>query len=248
MKIIKYIYLAFFLLLSIFSCSTFATAIVKTNSSTYFFEGGAKFKDGQVKTQTSSGDLFYTMGENERWDWVGKGAEKDQYNEYYGGYGWTSIKRTTNSFNQLVGQDYYGYSDNDTVLNFMKSFIEWDFTVLNDNAWLDTTIVTGTGSAHFNLFNITSGIDSFDSGNLNSWEIFEEHHVLLEQGNRYRISSLMNNSAGGDGWEIYNYLRFDNASISIAAPSTLLVFIFGLMVLLNPQKYLIARSRKFLNT
>lgn len=236
MKAIKYTHLPFTLLLYFFSCSAFSTAIIDTNSMYYEFEGGSEFNDGQVKSQTSSGGLFYAIGEDGAFNWMGKGEQKDQYNDTYGGYGFTNVRLTTSYFSQLSGQDYYGYNNSTTALNFINTFIEWDFTALEDDALLYATILTGTGSAHFNIFNITSGVDLFDSGNLNAWQDIDNFSVLLEQDNSYRISSVISNSSlGYDGFESYTALVFENASIKVPAPSSFLFLGFGLIALLKPK-------------
>ena len=238
MKAIKYTHLPLTLLLYFFSCSAFSIAIIDTNSMYYEFEGGAEFKDGQVNTQTSSGGLFYAIGEDGAFNWIGKGEQKDQYNDTYGGYGFTNVRLTTSDFTQLSGQYDYGYNNSTTALNFITTFIEWDFTALEDDALLYATILPGTGSAHFNIFNITSGVDLFDSGNLNAWQDIDNFSVLLEQDNSYRISSLINNSSPGyDGYESYTTLVFENASIKVPAPSSFLFLGFGLIALLKPKKY-----------
>ncbi|MFT6985893.1 MAG: hypothetical protein ACJAT7_001713 [Psychromonas sp.] len=231
MKTNRYIKIIAATSLLLLSQQTLATAFLNTTSSYYELQGGATFNDGEMRSQTSSGGLFWAMGENGDFDFTGEGKQYDQYGNSYGGYGWMEISRTENSLRQFGGQEH-NWSSNSSVghqTNFIDSLIEWEFDVLYDDAWVDYLLLfSGTGSIDFNITNMTTGKSLFNVDNYSSI-LSGPIDIILLQDNHYRLSSTINNSSPSDGMYSETDIHFANAEMQLPTPKSALLFLLAIL-------------------
>lgn len=228
MKTNRYIQIIVATSLFLLSQQTLASAFLKTTSSYYALQGGATFNDGGMRSQASSGGLFWAMGEDGNFNFTGEGKQYDQYGNPYGGYGWMNITRTESSLRQFGGQEnnWSSNSSLDHRTNFIDSLIEWEFDVLYDDAWVDYLLLfAGTGSIDFDITNMTTGKSLFNVDNYSSTRSGPSD-ILLLQGNHYRLSSTINNSSTSDGMYSETDIHFANAEMQLPTPSSTLLFIF----------------------
>lgn len=213
------------------SAQSFAGSIT-TLSSFYSIEAGAHFLDGEVKTQQSSGDLLYGMGERGTYSFSGTGTKKDQLGNLNSATGYVNYSSTKSLFSFVAGRQRQG-----SAKGFLQSQLQWNFRV-DGNATLSYAFLSGYGKGWSDLYDITSDQKVFDSGLVGrGGDSLYESKTALVSGHEYRYSnnylSLGNSSDG----EIF--MNFNGASLVLPAPASLGILalsILGLGLVLRRKK------------
>jgi len=196
---------------------------IKTISSVYKVEAGTTFSDGDIKTQKTSGDLFYAMGESGEFLWIGSGTKKDQFGEIYSGFGFVDYKRTSSS---LTFKGYGGiHTDNSMFLSgstFLQSEFDWNFQIEGGDALLNYVFITESGEGgKSSLYDITDQEWVFDSGNLGMWDGIDGSYIL-ESNHQYHYSNSY--TSYSRAYEGYSDMRFENATMELPTPATFGIF------------------------
>lgn len=219
------------------SVQSFAASIT-TLSSFYSIEAGAHFLDGGVKTQNSSGDLLYGMGERGTYSFSGTGTKKDQQGNLNSATGYVNYSSTESMLSFNAGRQSHG-----DAKGFLQSQLQWNFRV-DGNATLSYAFLRGYGEGRSDLYDITSNKKVFDSGvfGLGEYHVYENTTTLIS-GHEYRYSnnylSLGNSSDG----EIF--MNFNGATIVLPTPASLGILILSLMGLAMRRRT--SRSQKIVS-
>jgi len=240
MKFNKYIKMSAIASLLMLSQQAFSTALLNTTSSYYNFVGGGSFINGEVRGQTTSGELTQLNVENGSSGWLnlyGEGSKIDQYGWKYGGTGWAEISSKGDNLRFFMGQDYI-YSESYLISekNFSSLKVEWQFDVLYDDAWVEQLVLFPGASSdnfNFNIFNMTTRTSLFSYDGSDNMKVFSSNppDIFLQQGHHYLISTFLSNSVYGAGDGEYSEIDivFANSVIKLPTPSSGLLFIFAIL-------------------
>lgn len=224
------------LIVTFLSSQSYASTI-KTISSVYKVEAGSSFSDGDIKTQKTSGGLFYAMGEDGHFNWVGTGTKKDQFGQIYSGYGFVNYKRTSSS---LTFTGYGGTDRNESTFlygnTFLQSEFDWNFKIEGGDALLNYVFLTQSGEGgRSNLYDITDQKWVFDSGELLSMDGIDGSYKL-ESNHQYQYSNSY--TSYSRSMEGYIDMRFKNATMKLPTPATFGIFSLACLGLFGRKKHL----------
>ncbi|WP_369434628.1 hypothetical protein [Psychromonas sp. MME1] len=141
-----------FLILCIVSWQSVAGAILKTNSAYYESIIGTEFHDGDRRSLTSQGDLFYALDANNKFNHFQEFTKK--YIKHYGGpyhsnenyshYSGIDINASTTTLDFGVWQDSDLLSPGDSFA-FEDFSFSWQFDVIDDDALMNMVFRTEQG-------------------------------------------------------------------------------------------------------
>lgn len=205
---------------------------IKTISSGYNIEGGAHLSDGEIRTQKTSGGLFYAMGESGDFNWVGYGSKKDQNNEMFKAYGFATYKATETGLS-FDGNAEVSVHDSRFISGtaFVKSELDWNFRVEGG----DTELV-------FTYYNIKDGQSSLYDETMQEF-VFNsddfshvDNYFSLKSNHEYSYLNTFTTTA--QDMTGYIDIRFDKARMEIPTPATFGLFGLAFLgLLVKKRKY-----------
>lgn len=225
--------------LSLATWSSHATAILKTNSAIYTSVLGARFHDGETRSITSQGDLFYESSANKGFRNQGQFNKQYQDNnghdDSYSHTSFLSVGARTSDLSFFVAQEASPSGPDISRGNrfaFQEFSFNWQFDVIGDDALLAITLLAGTGSSLFSLTDLSLN-QTFTSPDID----FFRRDLLLTQGHSYLFSLNMSNKSFSDGIPAEAYMNLSNAVFPVPAPSRSSLFLSAIAMLMVRNKF-----------
>ncbi len=229
------------LLTFLWSASSYAIANLKFDEAFYQFDGGALFPNGESQGLSLSGFVFpeLLMGPIEL---SGQGTRLNEFDEPYGHTGWgrysMELGPDTAFMHQQAGLEIIGESPPESQdTGYVSFLVSMTFTVLADDAWLNTVLLGGSGYGAIDLYDLTEQtlLNTLNSSGNNHPAY--SMNAYLEKNHHYRFTALLQNQAYGDGQAVEAMTLFGNARITIPAPTLSWLLLGGLLLsLINTKR------------